>query len=457
MALEEYRRKRRFSRTPEPAGTVKRQSKRPSQGRLSYVIQQHPARGLHYDFRLELDGVLKSWAVPRGPSLDPQVKWLAVETEDHPLDYGSFEGEIPAGEYGAGTVQLWDRGTWQPEGDPAAGYEKGHLKFTLDGEKLHGGWHLVRLASKDGEPKPQWLLIKDRDREARPEEKFDILTSRPESVASGLSLDELARGQQKPTKDPRGSKKSVKPEPGSKRRQRNKTTRASREPEERLAVGSLQGARRAALPSFIPPALASLHEVPPTGNQWVHEVKLDGYRIQCHLANGDARLVSRNNKDWTRRMAGLLPACRRFPADQAVLDGEVVVFAEDGTTSFQALQNAMDGQGAQVLVYCVFDLLYLDGYDLTQVPLEERKRLLKQLLDSYDAKGRLLYSEHLEGDGPLIFEQACKLGMEGVVSKRRDQPYIAGRSASWQKIKCLQSDEFIIVGHTPGEGSRTGF
>jgi bifunctional non-homologous end joining protein LigD len=395
--LERYREMRDFSVTPEPRGR-KRVAK---QKRLSYYIQRHAATRLHYDFRLELDGVLKSWAVPKGPSLDPADKRLAMQTEDHPLEYGEFEGVIPEKQYGAGEVLLWDKGAWTPEdADPLAALRKGRLHFRLDGEKLQGSWILTR--TRGNEDKPAWLLIKRNDEEAR--EGYDVTAERPESV-----------------------KKRPK----------------------RMKYG-----RKADVPQFITPQLATLVTEPPKTGEWLYEVKHDGYRMLARLGHRDARLFTRSGKDWTTKLPHLVSELKRLKLDATWLDGEIVVLREDGRASFQALQNAFEfGRDAEIVFY-VFDAPYLKGVDQTRVPLAERKERLREALR---ASRHVRFSEHLEGESHEILEKACKLGLEGLIGKRADSVYEAGRSKTWIKLKCRLEQDFVIAGYTAPGGSRTGF
>jgi bifunctional non-homologous end joining protein LigD len=431
MPLEDYRKKRDFSRTPEPPGEV-----RPGGG-FSYCVQKHAASRLHYDFRLELDGVLLSWAVPKGPSFDPHDKRLAMHVEDHPVDYGSFEGVIPEGEYGAGTVVLWDRGTWAPVLDPAKTLEKGELKFELHGEKLRGRWALVRIKGDD--PKA-WLLLKDKDEHARSSADFDVVAARPESVASGRGLAEVAA-----ERDRLWHSRRVAPgggvEPGGP---------AEGEERPRLRLAEVPGAARGRLPASQPLALAMVVEVPPEGEEWLHEIKHDGYRIVARLEEGDVRLVSRNGKDWTKEFPQVARAVSRLPAGTALLDGEVAAVLPSGATSFQALQRRSDG--GSLLVYFVFDLLHLDGWDLREAPLAARKDVLRRLLDA--APAALRFSDHVRGRGPDFFEAARAQGLEGVVSKRAGAPYRPGRGGDWRKAKCRLSQEMVIGGWTDPSDAR---
>jgi bifunctional non-homologous end joining protein LigD len=432
--LAEYRRKRNFGRTPEPGG-------RPHAGSgWSYVVQKHAASRLHYDFRLELDGVLLSWAVPKGPSLDPTDKRLAMQTEDHPVEYGDFEGVIPKGEYGGGTVLLWDQGTWEPIGDPQAGMRNGKLEFRLRGKKLHGAWTLVRIRSRDGRDGARaWLLIKRHDDEARPE--GDVTTEHPESVASGRAMDEIARA---PDRTWHSNRPVAEQDPAPAKR------RASRP----RNLAEVADARKAPLPAIVEPQLATLVKAAPLGDDWLHEMKLDGYRIVARVEKGRARLWSRNGKDWTERFPTVTRAIERLAVPTAILDGEVAIVLPDGTTSFNALQNAHGKDAPGELAYFVFDLLYLDGWDLTPSALEDRKRVLAGLLEG--AARPLRYSDHVVGGGDAFFREACRLKLEGVVAKRRDAPYTAGRARTWLKIKCHKEQELVIGGYTDPEGKRSG-
>jgi bifunctional non-homologous end joining protein LigD len=431
MALEDYRKKRDFSRTPEPKGEA-----RPAGG-SSYCIQKHAASRLHYDFRLEHDGVLLSWAVPKGPSFDPRDKRLAMHVEDHPVEYGSFEGVIPEGEYGAGTVVLWDRGTWTPTVDPGLSLKKGELKFELHGEKLVGKWALVKIKGDD--PKA-WLLLKDKDEHARSSVDLDIVSARPESVVSGRGLAEVAADR-----DRLWHSKAVRAGGGV-----HPGGPAEGDGGERLRLADLGGAARGPLPRTQPLALAMVVEKPPSGDEWLHEIKHDGYRIVARIEEGDVRLVSRNGKDWTKEFPQVARAVGRLPAGTALLDGEVAALLPNGATSFQALQRRADA--AVPLVYFVFDLLHLDGWDLREVRLEERKQVLRRLLEK--APDALRFSDHVRGQGPEFYENAREAGLEGVVSKRADAPYREGRGGDWRKAKCRLTQEMVIGGWTPSSDGR---
>ena len=439
--LATYRAKRNFSRTPEPAGKAGAKQKKAG---ARFVVQKHAARRLHYDFRLEIDGVLKSWAVTRGPSLVAGDKRLAVETEDHPLEYGGFEGVIPQGQYGGGTVVLWDQGTWEPEFDAHKGYAKGHLAFTLHGRKLKGGFHLVRMKRRPREKHDSWLLIKQHDAFARDEDKADILEERPESVTTGRSLEEIAedrdrvwQGNRAVTDVDRLAAAARRHAAGTKRAPRPQALPKQAKPE--------------ALPDFIEPMLATLQDKAPAGDDWLHEIKFDGYRLQARIAtrgkNREVRLLTRNGLDWTDRFAIIARALAKLPVKSALLDGEAVVESTTGVSDFSALQQALSDGRTDHLVYCVFDLLHLDGRNLRSLPLEERKTLLDRLLA--DAVPPLRYSEHIVGDGDAMAQHACRLGLEGIIAKRRTAPYRSGRGKDWLKVKCSTRQEFVVLGYQP--------
>jgi bifunctional non-homologous end joining protein LigD len=407
MALEEYRRKRDFEKTPEPPpGRVRLKS-----DKLSYLIQKHDATRLHYDFRLELDGVLLSWAVTKGPSVNPEDKRLAVRTEDHPLSYGSFEGTIPKGEYGGGTVMLWDTGTWEPVGEPHDGLKKGHLSFVLHGKRLKGKWDLIRMRGKD-EKRENWLLIKGDDKFANKRANGDALKDHSASVKTGRSMEEIAAG------DPKTK--------------RNVETLLKQYPEVQLAT---------------------LVDGVPTGDAWVHEIKYDGYRLLGYLAAGEVRLLTRNGNDWTHRFGSIQAALAKLDAQQAVIDMEAVVLDAQGKSSFQNLQHALGGGGgSERITAFAFDLLHLNGEDLRGLPLTERKEALKSLLKGHN-KSAIRYSDHIEGQGKEMFAKACESGLEGIIAKKADAPYRTGRQKDWLKIKCSLRQEFIIVGYSE---ARTG-
>lgn len=430
MALEAYRRKRDFASSPEPEGGAA-----PAGGH-AFVVQKHAATRLHYDLRLEMDGVLKSWAVARGPSLVPGDKRLAVQVEDHPLDYGDFEGTIPKGNYGGGTVIVWDRGTWSPIDDPQMGYAKGHLEFELMGEKLGGRWRLVRMHGKPGETRENWLLIKGEDDFARPEGAPDILEERPDSVKTGRSIAEVAG-------DTEGSqttdRKARKPAP--------KTADPDPDP------AKIKGARKAAMPAFVEPALATLVAKAPSGARWLHEIKFDGYRLQARIEAGRVKLLTRSGLDWTTRFGKpVVSALRELPVATAILDGELVVETAAGASDFSALQADLSAGRTDRFVFYVFDLLYLDGSDLRALPLVARKALLEGLTPGEG--GLIRYSGHFEESGAVVLRHACRLSLEGMVSKLRDAPHRPGRGKTWVKSKCSARQEFVVAGFAPSTVSR---
>lgn len=442
LPLTDYHAKRDFQRTPEPKGDAAEPTT-PAQtpGRL-YVIQKHDATNLHYDLRLELDGTLLSWAIPKGPSLDPAIKRLAVHVEDHPIEYGSFEGVIPKGEYGGGSVMIWDHGEWEPITDPHKGYKKGDFKFRLYGEKLRGEWALVR-GRKDSR---DWLLLKKQDDEARPIHAYDVLEAQPDSVASGRSIPQIADDADLVWKDggPQGESKQplVKP-----------PVRISR-----LDPSVLTGARKRAQPTTFKPQLATNATHAPDGERWVHEVKFDGYRILALITGGEVTLLSRNGLDWTTKFIPVAHALKRLPLTDAILDGEVCVLDRAGLTDFSMLQQALSRNDRRGFVYYLFDAPHAMGFDLTRTPLVERKAWLGRIIGATPDAGPVLqYSAHIEGNGPIVVSQARGTGVEGIMSKRADAPYEQRRSQSWLKIKFAERDEFIIVGWTDPEGSRSGF
>jgi bifunctional non-homologous end joining protein LigD len=431
VPLDEYKAKRDFARTPEPVGAGAASAADAAGAALSFVVHKHHASSLHYDFRLELDGVLVSWAVPKGPSLDPRDKRLAIHVEDHPLAYGSFEGVIPEGEYGAGSVIVWDRGTWEPLGDPREGLAKGSLKFALKGDKLHGGWALVRLKPRGNERQESWLLIKERDDFARPHEDVDIVAERPESVVSGLGVDEVDRA---------GPSACA-------------TTRAS--PAQTVPLASPTPPAPQAPPAMVDLELATLVDTSPEGDEWLAEVKYDGYRVAILLENGRAHAYTRSHADWTDRFAPLARAAKRLPASSALIDGEAVVFDEHGISRFELLQRAL-GEHPERIAYAAFDLLHLNGYDLRALPLVERKELLRSLLADRPPNSPIRFAEHVLGGAPEFYREACRSDLEGAVCKRACSSYLAGRGRDWVKVKCRQVQEVVVGGFTEGEGSRTG-
>lgn len=408
-SIRTYRAKRDFTVTREPApGTAKNEA-RPG---AMFVVQKHHAHraGLHWDFRLEHGGVLWSWAVRKGPSLDPADKRIAVHVEDHPIDYANFEGSIPDGQYGAGKVELWDRGTWSPLDDPEAGMRKGELRFVLDGQRLHGRFTLVRLKPRPGDRNRQdnWLLIKGHDEEEQ------------------RGADAVAIEQQAPAPT------------------------IPHEPRDELPA---KGAVRGKLPQSQAPELASLAKEPPKGKGWISEIKFDGYRLLCWLDHGKVRVVTRNGLDWTDRLPAVARAVAKLPLDAALLDGELVALDKNGVSSFPALQAALSDGRDETLHLFLFDLLHLDGWDLRPCPLVERKRVLAGLANW---SGLLRYSDHQQDNSADLWSNACGMGLEGIVCKEADAPYRAGRGRAWIKVKCREREELVVLGWTPPGGSRTG-
>jgi len=487
VALELYRSKRDFTATAEPRGRRARKSGK------SFVIQKHDATRLHYDLRLEMDGVLKSWAVTRGPSLVPTEKRLAVHVEDHPLDYGDFEGTIPKGEYGAGTVLLWDRGTWAPIGDMHKAYAKGHLEFELSGSKLAGRWHLVRMRGKPGEKRENWLLIKGDDEFARSEGDPDILEERPESVKTGRDIPEIAAGRmakaskasaagkkmksaaKSPAAGKAGAGQAVKDDekpdtrarvrshPTNARKSERKTSSPSGDRQQSAAtraggisaatIRAVPRAKKGALPSFMKPMLAKLSTAAPKGDQWLHEIKFDGYRLQARIDKGSVRLLTRTGLDWTERFGTqVAEELAELPVSQALLDGELVVEDSGGISDFSTLQADLSEGRSDRFVFYLFDLLHLDGFDLRGAQLTDRKSLLERLLAP--GTGHLRYSEHFDDDGSVVLRHACRLSLEGIVSKRVTAAYRSGRGGDWVKSKCTKRQEFVIGGYVPSTVSR---
>ncbi|TCT06676.1 DNA ligase D [Aquabacter spiritensis] len=469
MALDRYNAKRDFARTKEPRGEAG------ADGGRAYLIQKHDARRLHYDLRLELDGVLLSWAVTRGPSLVPGEKRLAVHVEDHPLAYGDFEGTIPKGEYGGGTVLLWDRGSWAPIGDAKKGLKKGHLEFTLDGEKLTGRWHLVRLRGKPGEKRENWLLIKSEDAAARAPEAPDILEERPESVKTGRQIPDIAgeapgwsskTGAIASARDKTAGTKKTAADSAGRSAGRSARAKTAGSPSPRKPRGestmqkggtppptALEGARPGPLPDFLPPLLATRVMAAPAGEAWIHEIKFDGYRIQARISGGKVRLLTRGGLDWTARFgAAIVDALRALPADAALMDGELVVEGAGGASDFSALQADLSASRKDRFILYLFDLMHLDGADLTGCPLIVRKAALAALLDG--AGDPLRVSAHFEEDGALVLRHACRLSLEGVVSKKRDSRYVPGRGRTWVKSRCAERQELVIAGYVPSTTGR---
>lgn len=409
--LAKYKAKRNFAVTPEPA-----EGGESAPAGLQFVIQKHWASRLHYDFRLELGGVMLSWAVPKGPSYDAADKRMAVHVEDHPISYNSFEGTIPPKQYGAGKVVIWDKGIWVPVGDPRKGYEKGDLKFELYGHKLRGRWVLVKIKSRE-EKQNAWLLIKERDEFVRPASEFSVVDEMPDSVA-GLPMPAGAAA-------PTGS------------------------------TGSLAGARKSALPAKIAPELATLVDGPPsTGDDWVLEVKFDGWRMLARVDGAGVRLLTRNGHDWSKKLPHLVRDLSSMKLGPCWLDGEIVMLNEQGLPDFGALQAGFDNATTKDITYHLFDLMHHDGLDLRQVALVERRALLKRLLE--DAPDSLRFSEAFPGAPRDVLASACKLGLEGIIGKRKDSPYLSSRSPDWIKLKCRQRQEFVVGGWTFQRGTKAG-
>ncbi|MGH6924500.1 MAG: DNA ligase D [Propylenella sp.] len=418
--LAEYKRRRDFRKTEEPVGKIGR---KPGN---SFVVQKHDATRLHYDFRLELDGVLKSWAVTKGPSLDPSERRLAVQTEDHPLDYGAFEGTIPKGEYGGGTVMLWDRGTWEPVDEPHRGLEKGKLHFRLKGERMKGGWTLVRMPRRGKEKRDNWLLIKERDETA---DEADPLLDKETGVATGRTMAEIATGNSAVWQSKRSGRGNPKPT----RRRRPKGLK---------------------LPRFRPPQLATLVDEPPEGGDWIHELKFDGYRVIVSANGSEVRCYTRSGQDWTRKFRSIADAVASLDLPGVLIDGEVVAFTDGGRTDFSMLQKALS-EGGRLDLF-VFDILEEAGKDIAAEPLLERKQRLQTLLADLPEKSPIHFSTHIKGEGKAVHTKICAAGQEGIVSKKASSPYRGKRTGTWLKTKCSKRQEFVIGGWTPSD-RRTGF
>jgi bifunctional non-homologous end joining protein LigD len=431
--LKTYREKRDFRKTAEPSGgeAAKPRAARPGPvGGLRYLIQKHDATRLHFDFRLEHEGVLLSWAVTRGPSYDPKEKRLAVHVEDHPLEYGNFEGTIPEDNYGGGTVMLWDEGTWEPVGDVYEGLAKGDLKFILHGARLKGKWVLVRMKhNRDKRSKADnWLLIKERDEYAATEKK-PIIERAMTSVRSGRTMEEIAEGNLEWVKGARVKETAPAQKPAKARSKKADAAKLDR-------------------PKFVPPQLATLAEAPPAGDDWLHEIKFDGYRVLASIGGGRAITYTRTGLDWTDKFRPIVQPLADLPCRAALIDGEAVVLDENGKSDFGRLQNAI-AEGRDGIVYYAFDLLSLDGVDLRKEPLAERKKKLAALLADEPDAGPLFYSDHVVGDGAETFAHACSMKLEGIVSKRANAPYRSERTQSWRKVKCGMGQELVIIGWQP--------
>ena len=443
--LSNYRAKRDFRQTLEPSGE---EAVKPST-RRRFVIQKHDATRLHYDLRLELDGVFKSWAVTRGPSLDPHDKRLAVEVEDRPLDYGDFEGTIPKGQYGGGTVMLWDRGYWEPEGKKSSeqALAKGDFKFTLEGKRLHGGFVLVRMArGRERSKRTNWLLIKHRDQFAAEANGVSILDENNTSVASGRTMEAIAAGKgRKP--------KSFMLQEGKVQADAVWDSRAGLAAEEQ---GEARGKKKpnavtaVHLPDFIAPQLCATLDRPPSAGGWIHEIELDGYRIQMRVLDGEVTLKTRKGLDWTAKYPAIARAAGKLPA--AIIDGEICALDENGAPDFAALQAALSEGKTEGLVYFAFDLLFAGGKDLRALPLAKRKERLQQLVSNGGDDARLRFVEHFKTGGDAVLRSACRLSLEGIVSKRGDAPYVSGRTDTWVKSKCRAGHEVVIGGYATTGG-----
>lgn len=436
-ALKLYKAKRNFQITSEPA-----EGGDPGLDALTFVIQKHWASRLHYDFRLELDGTMKSWAVPKGPSYDPRDKRMAVHVEDHPISYSDFEGTIPAKQYGAGKVIIWDKGSWEPLEDPHKGFEKGSIKFQMHGHKLRGRWTLVRMKGK-GEKQEAWLLIKERDEYARSSEEFSLIDEMPDSVKS-LPMPERVERKVEALREEEKA-------PAPKKRVAAK--KAAAKPR---AVAS-KGDAKVALPEKFSPELATLVDAPPPDPEnWIFEVKFDGYRMLARIEGGEARLVTRNANDWTAKLLPLKQELERMKLPDGWYDGEIVVHDENGKPDFGLLQQAFDGKQGEEMAFYLFDLPYFDGHDLRAVPLLERRTLLEKLLKKKAKSDKVRFSAEFGTDPEQLVVAACKIGLEGVIGKRRDSPYTSRRSPDWIKLKCGLRQEFVIGGYTDPKGARTG-
>lgn len=399
--LSEYKEKRDFRVSPEPGADLAAEK-----SSLTFVVHKHLARRAHYDLRLELQGVLKSWAVPKGPSLDPNHKRLAVPVEDHPLAYSDFEGEIPPKQYGAGAVTIWDRGNWEPLGDPQAGLNAGNLKFRLHGEKLRGTWALVRMKKKSGDKKDAWLLVKERDAFARPETDSDMSLSRQKGMAAGKKILTLPEG--------------AKPSP---------------------------------LPDVLSPQLATLVDKVPANADWIYEIKLDGYRILARIEGPEIKLFTRNGQDWTSKLKDLVPAIGALGIESGWLDGELVIIGGNGLPDFGALQAAFDSSRMEAIHYYVFDLPFYAGFDLREAKLADRRVLLAQIVGR-SATEQIRFSEDFKAPGRNIYASACRLGLEGIMGKNKDSVYVSGRTRSWIKLKCTKQQEFVLVGYTESKARK---
>jgi len=453
-SLARYQQKRDFAQTAEPSGRLAVSASR----QLRFVIQKHAASHLHYDLRLELDGVFKSWAVTRGPSIDPSDKRLAVEVEDHPLDYGDFEGTIPKGQYGGGTVQLWDRGYWIPTGNksPEEGLKAGDLKFTLQGKRLHGSWVLVRIKNdRSGNKRTNWLLIKHRDEFAKPGEAHALLDS-DRSVASGRSMSQITAGKGKAPTPFMLATDNVQSDAVWRSNRADKTQSVLQAPSRAKGGTAAKPPRRAktptlkSLPTFIEPQLCKLVDRPPAASGWAHEVKFDGYRAQLRVQGSKARIRTRSGLDWTEQFEAIAEQANGLP--DCIIDGEICALDKDQMPSFAALQTALSENQSENLVLFAFDLLVEGQEDLRPLALADRKSRLEQLLQKADPGDSIRYVAHFESTADTVLLSACKMHLEGIISKRLDAPYASGRSGGWTKAKCRAGHEVVLGGWTTEAG-----
>jgi bifunctional non-homologous end joining protein LigD len=462
--LERYRSMRDFHITAEPSGGSGKSKQQTKQ--LPFCIQKHAASHLHYDFRLGWNGVLKSWAVAKGPSYYTGDKRLAVQVEDHPIEYGGFEGIIPAGQYGGGTVMLWDQGTWEPQAeheDVDKGLRDGSLKFVMHGKKIKGRWTLVRMGGKAAnERKPNWLLIKEHDDFERGEDDPCVTVEEPDSVVTGRTMDQIAHNEDHVwnSKDTTKGKSWYRQVGRNEKSAEKKVEDKADEPEfvkkRSMSVSafekSLSKLPKEHQPDFIPPQLALQAISPPAGEGWLHELKLDGYRMQARKDGSGVQMLTRKGLDWTDRVRAVAGEVAKLAVDKVTLDGEVVVLAENGTTNFADLQASFQEGAKNLLTYFCFDLLHVDGHNVRELPLKQRKEMLSNVLDGSDGE-HLRMSEHLETNGEQLFHKACELHAEGIISKKATGRYSSGRSSDWLKLKCLHEQEFVVGGFTlPSNG-----
>lgn len=436
--LDRYQAKRDFALTSEPKGGAVRAA---APSKLRYLIQKHDATRLHYDFRLELDGTLKSWAVTKGPSLNPSDKRLAVHVEDHPLEYGSFEGTIPKGQYGGGIVMLWDEGTWEPIGDAEKAYKKGRLSFVLHGKRLKGEWHLVRMGGRARiEKRDNWLLIKSHDQYANEDNGDRALERYTTSATSGRTMSAIGKGNKQ------WGAKVAKTSTRTKSAKAKRTTKKKATPAGRSEKKKRAKAAGDPPPRFIAPQLATLVSDPPKGDNWVHEIKFDGYRALCRISKGTVKLVTRANNDWTKKFKSIADQMAELGLNDALLDGEITSPNVSGATAFESLQQALSANAQDRLHYYLFDALWLDGIDLRRETLLDRKKALKAALPAKHP--HIHFSEHFTEPGDKVFARACKMGLEGIISKQADATYRSGRTDAWLKEKCINEQEFVIGGFT---------